>query len=89
MTNICYYYYKVIPFGLNGVDATYPRLMYLVFVEQIRKNLKVYIDDMIIRTPCENNHIGNLEDILGSFGRYNIQLKSTISLWGPMWDVSY
>ncbi|MCI76437.1 retrovirus-related pol polyprotein, partial [Trifolium medium] len=40
MTNICNYFYNVMPFGLKNARATYQRLMDRVFVEHIGKNLE-------------------------------------------------
>jgi len=37
-------YYKVMPFGLKNVGATYERLMDRVFAPLLGKNFKVYVD---------------------------------------------
>ena len=42
------YCYKVMPFELKNDGATYQRLMNHVFQDQIGKNMKVYVDDIII-----------------------------------------
>ena len=47
MANYCY---KVMPFGLKNVGATYQRLMNKVFSEHIRSLMEVYIDDMLVKT---------------------------------------
>jgi hypothetical protein len=44
----CFCYAKM-PFGLKNVEATYQQCMQSCFREQIRCNLEVYIDDIIIK----------------------------------------
>lgn len=41
------FHYKVIPFGLNNVGATYQRAMVALFHNKIQKQIKVYVDDTI------------------------------------------
>ena len=50
MTDTSNYCYKVMPFGLKNVGATYQRLMDKVFKEKIGKNMEVYVDDMIVKS---------------------------------------
>ncbi|GJS93170.1 hypothetical protein Tco_0800138 [Tanacetum coccineum] len=38
--------YQKMPFGLKNAGATYQRLADKVFNDQIRRNLKAYVDDM-------------------------------------------
>ena len=42
--------YKVMLFGLKNADATYQRLMNKMFANQIRRNVQVYVDDMIVKS---------------------------------------
>ncbi|XP_059441743.1 uncharacterized protein LOC132174049 [Corylus avellana] len=44
------YCYKVMPFGLKNAEATYQRLVNKMFQEQIGKNMKVYVDDMLVKS---------------------------------------
>ena len=41
--------YKVMPFGLKNVGATYQRLMNKMFTDQIGRNVQVYVDDMLVK----------------------------------------
>ena len=43
------YYYTVMPFGLKNIGATYQRLMNHAFQNHIRKNVEVYVDDIIVK----------------------------------------
>jgi hypothetical protein len=49
--------YKVMPFGLKNAGATYQRLMNRMFHDQIRKNVEVYIDDMLVKSKEEGDHL--------------------------------
>ena len=42
------YYYKVMPFGLINVGATYQQLVNMMFKDQLGKTMEIYVDDMLI-----------------------------------------
>ena len=42
--------YKVMPLGLKNAGATYQRLMNKMFASQIRRNVQVYVDDMLVKS---------------------------------------
>ena len=44
------FYYKVMPFGTRNVGATYQRLMNKMFAHQIGRNVKVYVDNMLVKS---------------------------------------
>ena len=54
------FYYKVMPFGLKNVGATYQRLMNKMFTHQLGRNVQVYVDDMLVKSVCENDHLSDL-----------------------------
>ena len=41
--------YKVMPFGMKNVGATYQRAMIALFHDMIHYEIEVYVDDMIAR----------------------------------------
>ena len=51
----------VMPFGLKNVGATYQRAMNLKFHDIIDKNMKVYIDGIIVKLANFKQHSTNLE----------------------------
>ncbi|GJT88251.1 reverse transcriptase domain-containing protein [Tanacetum coccineum] len=58
------YCYRKMPFGLKNAGATYQRLVDKVFNDQIGKNLKAYVDDMVIKsTPEEDMLVKVITDI--------------------------
>ena len=47
-------------FGLKNVGATYQRLMNKMFMHQIGRNVQVYVDDMLVKSLRENDHLNDL-----------------------------
>ena len=54
------FYYKVMPFGLKNAGATYQRLMNKMFTHQIGRNVQVYVEDMLIKSLREKDHLNDL-----------------------------
>ena len=50
ITNEGIFCYQVMPFGLKNVEATYQRMMNAVFSEHIRRNMEMYVDDILIKS---------------------------------------
>ena len=46
------YCYKIMPFGLKKVGATYQRLVNKLFKQQIERNVEVYVDDMLVKSQA-------------------------------------
>lgn len=58
------YYYEVMPFGLKNTRATYQRLMDRVFRHLLNKNVKVYMDDKVVKSPTPSQHSQELSEVL-------------------------
>ena len=67
--------YKVMPFGLKNAGATYQRLMNRMFHDQIGKNVKVYIDDMLLKSKKEEDHLKDLEETFKTLRKYQMKLN--------------
>lgn len=70
------------PFGLENAWTTYQRLMEAIFAHQIRQNLEVYVDDMLVKTVEGHNHTEDPEDVLRSFRKCDIRLNPTKCSFG-------
>ena len=49
-------------FGLKNVGVTYQRLMNKMFAHQIGRNVQVYIDDMLVKSKWEDDHLNDLQE---------------------------
>ena len=54
--------YKVMSFGLKNAGATYQRLMNKMFAQQIGGNVQVYVDDMLVKSRREEDHLEDLRE---------------------------
>ena len=54
--------YRVMPFGLNNARATYQRLMNKMFTKQLGRIIKVYIDDMVIKSTEADQHLRDIDE---------------------------
>ena len=54
--------YKVMPFGLKNLEATYQRLVNHMFRPQIGRNVEVYMDDMFVKSVDEKKRLEDLQE---------------------------
>ena len=59
------YCYRAMPFELRNAGATYQRLMNKIFKNQIGRNVEVYVDDMVVKSPNFQQHIADLREVFG------------------------
>ena len=69
------YCYKVMPFGLKNAEATYQRLVNQMFEKQIGRNVEVYIDDMLVKSKEEEDHLDDLKETFNTLRQYNMKLN--------------
>ena len=69
------YCYKVMPFGLKNIGATYQRLVNRMFSHQIGRNVEVYVDDMLVKSKDEANHLDDLKETFNTLRKYNMKLN--------------
>uniref|UniRef100_A0A2N9EFD4 Reverse transcriptase domain-containing protein n=1 Tax=Fagus sylvatica TaxID=28930 RepID=A0A2N9EFD4_FAGSY len=70
------------PFGLKNAGATYQRLMNKMFHNQIRRNVEVYIDDMLVKTKDEDKHLDDLEETFRTLRQYRMKLNPSKCVFG-------
>ncbi|GKD64852.1 reverse transcriptase domain-containing protein [Tanacetum coccineum] len=56
------YCYTKMPFGLKNVGATYQRLVDKAFDSQVGRNIKVYVDDIVIESYTEAEMLRDMEE---------------------------
>ena len=57
------FHYIVMPFGLKNVGATYQRMMTRIFRDKIGRTVEVYIDDMVVKSKRDVQHINDLREV--------------------------
>ena len=70
------------PFELKNAGATYQRLVNQMFSENIRRNMEVYVDDMLIKSKEVESHLDDLEETFKTLRRYQMKLNSTKCVFG-------
>ena len=82
VTNQGLFCYKVIPFGLKNAGATYQRLMNKMFTHHLGRNVQVYVDDMLVKSVRENDHLCNLQETFNTLRSYNMKLNPSKCVFG-------
>ena len=72
VTPIGNYHYKVMPIGLKNAGATYQRMMIRMFEPQLGKNIEIYIDDMVVKSKVESEHVNDLKNIFDILRRHKL-----------------
>ena len=65
----------MMPFRLKNAGATYQRLMNKMFTHQIGRNVQVYVDDMLVQSLRENDHLDDLQETFNTLWSYNMKLN--------------
>ena len=82
VTLIGNYHYKVIPFSLKNAGATYKKMMTRMFELQLGKNFEVYIDDMVVKSKLEFEHVNDLGNIFEILRRHKWRLNASKCSFG-------
>ena len=82
VTPIGNYHYKVMPFGLKNVGATYQRMMAKMFKLQLEKNIEIYIDNMVVKSKVESEHVNDLGNIFAILRKHKLRLNASKCSFG-------
>ena len=74
--------YKVMPFGLKNVGATYERAMVTLFHDMMHREIEVYVDDMIAKFESKNDHIINLRKLFKRLRKFKLRLNPAKCTFG-------
>ena len=77
VTPIGNYHYKVMFFGLKNAGSTYQKMMTRMFEPQLGKNIEIYIDDMVVKSKLELEHVSNLENIFEILRKHKLRLNAS------------
>ena len=69
------YQYKVMPFGLKNVGSAYQRMMTRIFEPQLDKNIEVYMDNMVVKSKVEFEHVNDLRNVFEILRKHKLCLN--------------
>jgi len=69
------YCYKVMPFRLKNTEATFQRMVNKIFKELIGHIMKVYVDDMLMKSRRSTDHAQHLSEALDRLQKYKVRLN--------------
>ncbi|XP_033134309.1 uncharacterized protein LOC103848525 [Brassica rapa] len=70
------------PFGLKNAGSTYLRLVNMMFADQIGETMKVYINDMLVKSLEAEDHISHLQQVFSTLRKYNMKLSQAKCSFG-------
>ena len=57
-------------------------MMTRMFKPQLGKNIEIYIDDMVVKSKLESEHVNDLGDIFEIFRRHKLRLNASKCSFG-------
>jgi hypothetical protein len=69
------YCYLRMPEGLKNVGGSFSRMTAKVLHSQIGRNVLTYIDDIIVKSMKQENHIANLQETFANFRQAGLKLN--------------
>ena len=70
------------PFGLKNAGATYQRMATTILHDMIGKEVEVYVDDMMVKSPSRESHFEVLDKFLERIKKYNLRLNPKKCIFG-------
>ena len=74
------------PFGLKNAGSTYQRMMTRMFKPHLGKSIKVYIDDMVVKSKVVSKHVGDLRNIFEILKKHKLRLNASKCSFGVRSD---
>ncbi|GAA0176343.1 hypothetical protein LIER_29352 [Lithospermum erythrorhizon] len=69
------YCWKVMSFGLKNAGAIYQRIVNSIFANQIGRNMDIYVDDMLVKSKVQEDHLKNLKKMFHLPGRSKLRIN--------------
>ena len=63
------------PFGLKNAGATYQRTTTTIFHDMMHQDVKVYVDDMIVKSRDRADHLAALERFFERIRQFRLRLN--------------
>ena len=74
------------PFGLKNAGSTYQRMITRMFKPHLGKSIKVYIDDMVVKSKVVSKHVGDLRNIFEILKKHKLRLNASKCSFGVRLD---
>jgi hypothetical protein len=69
------YYYLRMPEGLKNAGGSFSRMTAKVLHSQIGRNVLTYVDDIIVKSTKQENHIADLQETFANFRQAGLKLN--------------
>lgn len=73
---------SVMLFGLKNGGTIYQRLVNTMFMNQIGRNLEIYVDDMLVKILRADLHFRDLKETFNTLKKYNMRLNPVKCAFG-------
>src|SRR5712664_768541 len=80
-TRYGHYEYKVMPFGLVNTPATFQAMMNTILREFLDHGVVVYLDDILIYSASQAEHIELVRKVLARLEEYDLAVSTTKSVF--------
>ena len=70
------------PFRLKNAGATYQRMATALLHDMIHKEIEVYVNDMMVKSPTREGHFEALDKFLARAEKYNLRLNPKKCIFG-------
>ena len=74
--------YVKIPFGLMNAGATFQRAMDLSFSDEIGHFIFIYLDDIIVYSNIDEDHLKHLRKVFEKCRRFGLSLNPKKTIFG-------
>jgi hypothetical protein len=76
------YCYLWMPEGLKNAGGSFSRMTAKVLHSQIGKNVLTYVDDIIVKSTKQENHIADLQETFANFRQAGLKLNPEKCVFG-------
>jgi hypothetical protein len=76
------YCYLRMPEGLKNARGSFNRMTSKVLSTQIDKNVLIYVDDNIVKSTKQENHIADLQETFANFKKASLKLNLEKCVFG-------
>jgi hypothetical protein len=76
------YYYLRMPKGLKNARESFSRMTAKVLHSQIGRNVLTYVDDIIVKSTKQENHVADLQETFANFRQAGLKLNPEKCVFG-------